>query len=527
MPRHPLFYFIAIVAGAVCLLVAWVGLRDTLEGRMAAAAQRGLETIVELVAVELTHQANRPDRMQGEALLRSLAAQRPDFIKAVRNAEDSHFRHIYFFDAQGRALRAEATVQAIPATEIVRQALALSHAGARDWRGVRLDPYPDGARQEVIGVWLWHADARLGIVAERPYARFAQPLQWFDAAYTGFAALLTVGLVALARRHGSTPGGRDAARRCGPYDLIRPLGDGSMGHVYLARHRRLRRIVALKRLKPHAQSDELAARFEREARLASQLAHPNIVTVLDHGHVAGGGYYYTMEYIPGLTLSQWVERFGALPLDRALHVLLQICAAVSAMHRRQLLHRDIKPDNVMAYAMHDDYDRVKLLDFGLIKDCDQQASRDLTRDVRVLGTPAFMAPERLVDPGRVDRRSDLYGIACVGFYLLTGRKPFEASQGADLTQQVLHIEAPRVSGFVASLPAALDALIAEALAKDPERRPASVDLFRQRLEAIAAMYPWDRATAQAWWQAFDAADMAESKGRERTSSRLDVSLTSS
>jgi len=521
MTRHPMISFAVLIAWAVALLAAWTGLRGALETRMAAAAQRGLETIAELVAAELSYQAGPAGNLRGEALLHSLVAQRPDFIRAVRSAEASHFRRIYFYDAGGRVLHVGTTVAVLAGTEIVRGAIARTRDTSGAWRGAVLDAYPDAQREDVIGVWLWRPEAGLGVVAERPYARFAQPLRWFDAAYAGFAGLLSVALLALARRYVRQAHALDAVRHCGPYELIGPLGDGSMGQVHLARHRHLRRDVALKRLKLYARSDETVARFEREARLASQLAHPNIVTILDHGCTPDGGFYYTMEYIRGLTLTQWVERHGALPPERALHVLLQVCAAVAAMHRRRLLHRDIKPDNIMVYATPEEADRVKLLDFGLIKDCRQSASRDLTRSVRVLGTPAFMAPERLADPGRVDQRSDLYGIACVGFYLLTGRRPFESGQACDLTQQVLHMEAPRLSRYVSTpLPAGLEALIAQSLAKNPDLRPASVAALREHLLAIAADCPWHADAAAAWWRGIKLASPTAGGTHG-----LDVSLT--
>ena len=189
-----------------------------------------------------------------------------------------------------------------------------------------------------------------------------------------------------------------------------------------------------------------------------------------------------------------------LPPARTVRILRQICAAVGQMHEQQLLHRDIKPDNIMAYENDGDCDLVKLLDFGLIKDLETDDSRDLTRAVRVLGTPAFMAPERMRDPRLVDKRSDLYGIGCIGFYLLAGRKPFEATRDADLAQQVLHVEAPRVSSVATfPIPAALDRLLAGCLAKDMAGRPPDAAAFIAALDEIALLVPWDRAQARHWW----------------------------
>jgi serine/threonine-protein kinase len=201
-----------------------------------------------------------------------------------------------------------------------------------------------------------------------------------------------------------------------------------------------------------------------------------------------------------MTLTQWVEQHGPVPPARTVRLLRQIGAAVGHMHLQHLLHRDIKPDNIMAYAKDGDCDLVKLLDFGLIKDLETGASRDLTRTVRVLGTPAFMAPERMLDPRVIDRRSDLYGIGCIGFYLLTGRKPFEASRDGDLAQQVLHVLAPPVSTLaVFPVPAALDRLIAGCLAKDMAERPPDAAAFIAALDDIALLVPWHRAQARLWW----------------------------
>jgi serine/threonine-protein kinase len=362
----------------------------------------------------------------------------------------------------------------------------------------------DSAGRPAVGVWHWRAAAQLGIVVERPHERFSQPLRWIDAL---FFALLTCGALALAFLAQFDPRRlREAFRRadierCGPYVIKRLLGAGAVANVYLAEHGHLGRHVALKRLKIQSLRDETVARFDREARLASQLAHPNIITVLDHGRAADGSFYYTMEFIRGLTLTQWVEQHGPLPPARAVRILRQLCAAVGAMHARHLLHRDIKPDNVIAYAAHGDCDLVKLLDFGLIRDLENTASRDLTREARVLGTPAFMAPERLLDPRCVDPRTDLYGIGCIGFYLLVGRRPFEAERDGDLVQQVQHMPAPSAARHsIFPVPAALDALIASALAKRMEARPASAADFDAALAALEPAVPWRAEQARLWWR---------------------------
>jgi serine/threonine-protein kinase len=353
-----------------------------------------------------------------------------------------------------------------------------------------------------VGIWRWLPGLGLGVVAERPHDRFALPLYWLD----GLFATLLAGFAVYQwrmRHQARTPRG-SAGRgptHIGPYRVERLLGEGAMSRVYLARHRRLERQVALKLLKLHQRGDELGHRFHREARLASSLAHPNIVTVYDHGQTPDGGFYYTMEYIQGLTLARWVEEYGPMRPDRCIRLLRQITAAVAAMHARRLLHRDIKPENVMAYAAHGEHDLIKLLDFGLIRDFSGEVSRDLTRGVRVLGTPAFMAPERLSDPGLVDLRTDLYGIGCIGFWLLTGRRPFEATLEFDLAQQVLHVEATRAASLSPfRMPDSLDQLIADCLAKERSHRPESARVLLQRLDQAARDAPWNPAVAAEWWR---------------------------
>lgn len=477
----------------ICLALAWWGVHVQLEDRLAAVARRDLDTIVAFVALDLHVAARDAPTRKGLALLAD--ARRPDSALAValRRANEENLRRIHFFDRSGEVLGVTAP------SAIVRAALA---GGAA--RGALFEPYDDGEGQRMVGVWLWLPDAGVGIVAERPYGRYILPLRWVDAI---FFTLLVLGALALALLAQIDPRKlRDVFRRsdidtCGPYVIKGLIGEGTMANVYLAEHRHLKRIVAIKRLKIQSQRDETIERFDREARLASQLSHPNIITVLDHGRAPDGSFFYAMEFIRGLTLTQWVEQHGPLPPARAVRILRQICAAVGAMHARQLLHRDIKPDNVIAYAAHGDCDLIKLLDFGLIRDLENTASRDLTREARVLGTPAFMAPERLRDPRCVDPRTDLYGIGCIAFYLLVGRRPFESTVDADLAQQVQHIPAPLVSSVsVFPIPPALEQLIASALAKSMDERPASAAAFDATLGEIERAVPWHLEQARLWWQ---------------------------
>ncbi|MBI5785765.1 MAG: serine/threonine protein kinase [Rhodocyclales bacterium] len=485
-----------------CTAIAWWLVHVQLAERLGAVARRDLDTILEFVSLDLIGAAEDAPARKGFALLDQVSRPDSGLARTLARVDDENFRRIYFFDGAGRVSAASGGALTSPA--IVRAALADGAASPADRRGVLLEPYADDEGQDVVGVWHWSGALQLGIVAERSYDRYIQPVRWVDAIFFTLTLLGTLSLSFLAQVDLRKL--RDAFRRsdidsCGPYSIKGLIGEGTMANVYRAEHRHLKRVVALKRLKIQSQRDETLERFDREARLASQLSHPNIITVLDHGRAQDGSFYYTMEFIRGLTLTQWVEQHGPLPPARAVRMLRQICAAVGAMHARQLLHRDIKPDNVIAYAAHGNCDLVKLLDFGLIRDLENKASRDLTRNARVLGTPAFMAPERLRDPRCVDPRTDLYGIGCIAYYLLTGRRPFEATIDADLVQQVQHIEAPRASASsVFAIPPALDDLIASALAKDMDDRPASAEAFDAALRAIEPAVPWHLEQARLWWQ---------------------------
>src|SRR5690606_1397135 len=147
-------------------------------------------------------------------------------------------------------------------------------------------------------------------------------------------------------------------------------------------------------LKRALATDEIVARFEREVQAASQLMHPNTIEIYDYGRTRNGDFYYVMEYLDGITLSALVAREGALAPARTIHLMRQVCAALKETHARGVLHRDIKPENIMACVRGGEYDVVKLLDFGLVKSMQDDVSRDVTGAIKVLGTPAYMAPER-------------------------------------------------------------------------------------------------------------------------------------
>jgi serine/threonine-protein kinase len=275
-----------------------------------------------------------------------------------------------------------------------------------------------------------------------------------------------------------------------------------MARVYRAQHRLLKRPTAVKIIELAMTTDEMLARFDREVRLASQLMHPNTVEVFDYGRTPEGQPFYAMEFLDGLTLQQVIEQHGPLPAARTAHALRGIAGSLSEAHARGLVHRDIKPANVMLCRRGGEDDVVKVLDFGLVKDTRSEQTRDLTRALRVLGTPAYMAPERIEQPDSADTRSDLYALGAVGFYLLTGKAPFDADSDLALAYRVVHVPAPVVSTLAPEpVPAELEALIARCLAKSPGDRPAAAAGVAAELDRLLVRQPWTNLQARAWWEA--------------------------
>ena len=236
-------------------------------------------------------------------------------------------------------------------------------------------------------------------------------------------------------------------------------------------------------------------------QLASQLLHPNTVAIYDFGRTREGQPYYVMEYLDGVTLAELVAHSGPVPPGRAIHILRQVAAALREAHLRGLVHRDVKPENVMLCRRGED-DVVKLLDFGLVKNLERADTRDITKQLNILGTPRYMAPERLLNPADVDVRADIYALGAVGYFLLTGKPIFDGDDSLAISNQVLHAPAPRVSAINASVPDALDALIAACLEKDRALRPQTAQAVVEALDRLSSRLAWTQPDAVAWWAAY-------------------------
>ena len=286
-----------------------------------------------------------------------------------------------------------------------------------------------------------------------------------------------------------------AARRLGQYTLVKKIGEGAMGAVYLAHHVMLRRPTAVKLLRPDRVGADNLARFEREVQHTSQLTHPNTVAVYDYGRSPDGVFYYAMEYLGGgIDLENLVKEHGAQPAGRVVPILVQLCGALAEAHQRGIIHRDIKPANIILCQRGKVPDVVKLVDFGLVK----QITADTGNSTQViLGTPAYLAPEAITDPTTIGPATDLYALGAVAYYLLTGRRVFEGKTAIALCVQ--HVNATPVppSTFVPT-PPALEAIVLRLLHKQPADRYASARVLGRALTALA-MAPWD---ATGWWSDF-------------------------
>jgi serine/threonine-protein kinase len=264
----------------------------------------------------------------------------------------------------------------------------------------------------------------------------------------------------------------EAARELGQYLLRRMLGEGGMGRVYLAEHRFLRRPCAVKLIRAEQAGDAAAlARFEREVQSAAGLTHPNTVQIYDYGQSEDGTFYFAMEYLPGVSLDELVERHGPLAPARAVRVLTQLCGALHEAHACGLVHRDLKPGNVMLCERGGVQDVAKLLDFGLVGALQPEAADPrITQAGMLMGTPAFMSPEQCMGDTDVTPASDIYSVGALGYFLLTGAAPF--SGRGTVQTLVAHVNGtPRpIVELRPDVPAALSDVIARCLAKQPSER---------------------------------------------------------
>ena len=314
-----------------------------------------------------------------------------------------------------------------------------------------------------------------------------------------------VGRVRTARRKAERRAASvlERARELGSYQLERRIGSGGMGEVWSARHRLLARPAAIKLIRPERlgyDREKLEARFEREARVLSSLRSPNTVSVFDFGRTLDGRLFLAMELLEGLTLDRVLKVEPCLPAARVIDILIGACRSLSEAHAAGLVHRDIKPSNLFLCYDGDGLERVKVIDFGLVKS-PGPAEAHLSQDGSVSGTPEYMAPEQARGE-ELDGRTDLYALGCTAFHLLAGRPVFsEPSDVATLLAHQMQTPPSLSETATQSMPRELDQLVSRCLAKDPEFRPRSAASLGRALSAI--VLPEEQRTSpqvlREWW----------------------------
>jgi serine/threonine protein kinase len=363
-----------------------------------------------------------------------------------------------------------------------------------DWRRAALVIAPMAVMPAVVG-WL--------VLALNPGLHaLAVPVAGIDSVVDNVLLLLISAVLSVA---GPPMVGALCARvyeahHMGPYHLLERIGTGGMGEVYLAEHQFLKRPCAIKLIRPGSAADPRAmARFEREVHTTAQLSHWNTVEIYDYGRTADGTFFYVMEYLPGLSLAELVERHGSLPPERVIHLLRQACQALSEAHGLGMIHRDIKPANIFAAQRGGLHDVTKLLDFGLAKRYLDTPSPQVSRHGSITGSPLYMSPEQ-ASGQRADHRSDIYALGAVAYYLLTGHAPFRGDNALSVMIAHARDTPPPPSTLRPDIPADLERIVVRCLAKDPAARYQDAASLEDALAACASADLWSKARAAEWWR---------------------------
>lgn len=525
--------FVALVFILLTALGTWtyLGVRNSLRDLQAEALQTVLDAEVKALEVWIGERKADPRRWADEDFANILGTARMGtggeaytFDRSGLMLSQSPFARdlqragvlprLQVRDPGGDLLQGHQPALAPPERPLTRMAAAaIGSIGNTDparQHGLVLDPYRNYRGAEVIGAWRWLPKYEMAIAVEASAAESYAPLRYLDAAFAAVLGLtlLAAGTAVLVSVYQAGPGRRDGKlREIGHYVLIREVGEGGMSTVYFARHALMMRPTAVKVMKPHVASDEMIARFQREVRQTARLTHPNTIRIFDYGRGRDGSFFYAMEFLDGISLDQLVARDGRVPAPRVIHVLRGVCGSLREAHAKGLIHRDIKPPNVMLCEQGGEHDMVKVLDFGLVKDLDRPDSRDITKSLRVLGTPLYMAPERIRNAGSADPRTDVYSLGAVAFNMLTGERLFESGNDLDLAEKVLNAPPRRPSECAREVPAELDDLVLACLAKDPQQRPAGMDELQNALDRLAQRHPWTQDDAARWWARYRASDV--------------------
>jgi eukaryotic-like serine/threonine-protein kinase len=281
----------------------------------------------------------------------------------------------------------------------------------------------------------------------------------------------------------------EVGAQVGPYNIVRRLGAGGMGEVYLARHRHIGRDAAIKVLLPElTKNEEVVARFFTEARATATIRHPGIIEILDCDVHKSGRAYIVMEFLDGENLAERLARAGSFAGDfpSVGSIIIQVASALAAAHAKGIVHRDLKPDNVfLCNVVPGSAPFVKILDFGIAKLVDDDGGgRNKTRTGSLLGTPTYMSPEQCRGAGSIDHRTDIYALGCMAFEMVAGRPPFVRSGAGEVLVAHLVEAPPLLSSLVPGVPPALEAIVARMLEKEADNRPQTMTEIAAHVDGL-------------------------------------------
>ncbi|MEI8018060.1 MAG: serine/threonine protein kinase [Schlesneria sp.] len=371
--------------------------------------------------------------------------------------------------------------------------------GYRDYRGV-----------PSVGAWRWLDKYDMGVGTEMDVTEAFRPAYMLRRAFMVLMSLLALSAIGIYlamlfinQQQKILQRATLAAKQLGQYTLEKKLGAGGMGTVYMARHAMLRRPTAVKLLDLDKMSPKSATRFEREVQLTSTLTHPNTVAIFDYGRTPEGIFYYAMEYLEGMNLEDLVQQFGPVGEARTVYILEQICGSLSEAHTTGLVHRDIKPANIFLTCRGGLYDFVKVLDFGLVKELDEDNGANLTNPNAMTGTPLYMPPEAVIQTEKIDARADIYAIGAVGYFLLTGTSVFPLGPVMEVCMR--HVsETPESLSSRLGKPISpdLESLILRCLSKPRASRPADAQALLRELATCQISGTWTSTDAHEWWKVY-------------------------
>jgi len=277
----------------------------------------------------------------------------------------------------------------------------------------------------------------------------------------------------------------------GRYRIVRKLGEGGMGAVYEGQHELIGKRLAIKCL--HAQfatNPEIVERFYREAQAATSVGNEHIIEVTDVGTFDDGSPFIVMEFLEGIELAKLIEREASLSISRLVHIVTQVCSALSAAHARGIVHRDMKPENVFLIRRGNDSDFVKVLDFGVskVRDAsDSMGGHALTRTGMAIGTPYYMPPEQAQGVRDLDHRADIYAVGVILYQALTGHLPFDAESYPALLLKIVSERPAPLRVFRNDLPEALESVVLKAMARDRKERFQTVEELAEALQRFAVL----------------------------------------